>query len=237
MVVGRQFAGLVVHSFVVALSRKVGQFFGARPPPFPCEQKNTNPSLADDMGEHFIICGFGRTGQAIAGILRALQVPYIAVEDDYQILRAVGGTDNVIYGESDRVDSMTKAGIAQARALIVTFMEAPRVISTVQLARTINPDIYILVKAASVSQAEVFSEAGADDALVESHESGFSLASIAARKIFAANRICLTPPFIGRVFEKTVFSSVTSGRMMITILKARTLSVAGCAMLIVSGKN
>lgn len=149
------------------------------------EQKNTNTSLTDDMRGHFIICGFGRTGQAIAGILRALQVPYIAVEDDYQILRAVGGTDNVIYGESDRVDSMTKTGIAQARALIVTFMEAPRVISTVQLARTVNSDIYILVKAASVSQAEIFSEAGANDALVESHESGFSLASIAARKIFA----------------------------------------------------
>ena len=143
----------------------------------------------------------------------------------------------MIYGESDRVDSMTKAGIAQARALIVTFMEAPRVISTVQLARTINPDIYILVKAASVSQAEVFSEAGADDALVESHESGFSLASIAARKIFARQPYLLDTAIHRARFRETVFSPVTSGRMMITILKARTLSVAGCAMLIVSGKN
>ena len=180
--------------------------------PLHAEQKNTNPSLVDGMGEHFIICGFGRTGQAIAGILRALQVPYIAVEDDYQILRAVGGTDNVIYGESDRIDSITKTGIAQARALIVTFMEAPRVISTVQLVRSINPDIYILVKAASVSQAEIFSEAGADDALVESHESGFSLASIAARKIFARQPYLLNAAIHRARFRENRFFSGDFGQ-------------------------
>ena len=54
---------------------KLVNFLVPAPPLFHAEQKNTNPSLADDMGEHFIICGFGRTGQAIAGILRALQVP------------------------------------------------------------------------------------------------------------------------------------------------------------------
>ena len=132
-----------------------------------------------------IVSGFGRTGQAVAGIFREMNMGYAVIEDDHRILQAAGGVENIIYGEGERVESLDKSGINRARVFIITYMDTASVINAVQSARAMNPSIWIIVKASNVAQAERFSRAGADQVLIESHEAGFSLARLTAKKLGA----------------------------------------------------
>ncbi|MGI9337665.1 MAG: cation:proton antiporter [Gammaproteobacteria bacterium] len=143
-----------------------------------------NPKAAAD-GCDIVMSGFGRTGQAVAGVFREMGMGYAVIEDDHRILQAAGGVENIIYGEGERIESLDKSGLARARVFIITYMDTANVLNAVQLAREINPSIWIIAKAENVAQAERFSRAGANEVLIESHESGFSLARVTAKKLGA----------------------------------------------------
>ena len=159
--------------------RIIGAVFAKSP------RNRESTQQAADGGCDIILSGFGRTGQAVAGVFREMAMGYAVIEDDYRILQAAGGKENIIYGEGERPESLDKSGLARARIFIITYMDMASVLNAVQSAREINPAIWIIAKAANVAQAEKFSRAGADEVLIESHEAGFSLARLAARKLGA----------------------------------------------------
>ncbi len=151
---------------------------------FPRDSEQQKPEgKTTDAAGHIIVSGFGRTGQAVAGIFRQLKMRYVVVEDDHQILQAVGGGEEIIYGEGDRVDSLVQGGLARARILIITYMDVASVLNTIQSARAVNPSVRIIAKASNAAQAERFARAGADDVLIEAHEAGFSLARMAGKRL------------------------------------------------------
>lgn len=141
-----------------------------------------NLSRTAHLSEHVVICGFGRTGQAIAGILREVSLPYVALEDNYQILQTVGGADNVLYAEASGADGLVSSNIMQARVLIVSFIDPIDSAITVRRARRMNPALLIIARADTGQFADELIAAGADEAFVDAHEFGFSAAKLLSGK-------------------------------------------------------
>ncbi len=141
-----------------------------------------NLSRTAHLSGHIVICGFGRTGQAIAGILREVSLPYVALEENHQILRTVGGADNVIYAEASGADGLSGANIARARALIVAFVDPVDSCIAVREARRMRKNLLIIARADTVKFADELIAAGADHAFVDAHEFGFSAAKLLAAK-------------------------------------------------------
>ena len=139
-----------------------------------------NLSQTSALSGHVIIAGFGRTGQAVAGILRDIPLPYVALEDNYQILRAVGGTDNVIFAEGSGAEGLLSAGVMRARVLIISYVDPVDSKITVQVARGLNRNLLIVAKADSTMLAGELTAAGADRAMVDAYEFGFSAAKTSA---------------------------------------------------------
>ena len=78
-----------------------------------------------DLGQHVVICGFGRTGGRIAEFLDIEKVPFIALDVDPQrIADASAKGINIVFGNADRREVLQAAGIARARAVVVTYPEA-----------------------------------------------------------------------------------------------------------------
>lgn len=192
------------------------------------EAKNVTDNLAKTMqlSDHVIIGGYGRTGQAIAGILRDLPIPYIALEENYQILRTVGGADNVIYAEASAREGLIGAGIDKARVVIIAFIDSVDSRIAVQQARQLNSKILIIARADTVAMADELIEAGATRAFVDAHEFGFSAANALASEqygvpsqkvtdcILRARRrenLFFTGEFGGAVGEDTADASTFSG--------------------------
>ena len=138
-----------------------------------------NLSQTFKLSKHVLIAGYGRTGQAIAAMLRDMGTPYAALEDDYQILRSVGGADNVIYAEATTTEGLAGGGAARARVFVVSFVDPVDSKIAVEAGRRANKNMFILARADTAAMADELTAAGADAVFVDAHELGFS----AAKKI------------------------------------------------------
>lgn len=146
------------------------------------------------LNKHIIICGFGRTGQAITSIMHTLgNQNFIALEEDYVILDSAGNVEQLIYGSGDRSDSLLAAGIKRASILIVTYSEPVSAVLSVQNARRHNSSLYIIAKSTTQQQAKTLRNAGANQVIVEAHESGFLLTEQALRHIGDEDSLLLLP--------------------------------------------
>ncbi len=143
-----------------------------------------NLSQTMSMTDHVVICGYGRTGQAIAGILRELEVPYVALEENYQILQTVGGVDNIVYAEASSIDGLISGNILRARAAVISYTDPTDSVSAIKRARSLNPRLKIIARADNAAMADMLINAGANDAYVDAHEFGFSVARHLAAKVY-----------------------------------------------------
>lgn len=115
------------------------------------------------MNNHYIVCGYGRIGQAIAkGYLRN-DVPFVVVDSDQDKLE-VARSEGVPYFEGDATSDtvLEQAGIYKARGLIaVTPTDA---INTfiVLTARGMRSDLMIVVRADSSDAIPKLYRAGAN---------------------------------------------------------------------------
>jgi CPA2 family monovalent cation:H+ antiporter-2 len=93
-----------------------------------------------DLGEHVVICGYGRTGGRIAEFLAIESIPFIALDVDPQrIADARAEGINVVFGNADRREVLQAAGIARARAVVVTYPDAHSAERVVRIVRATRP--------------------------------------------------------------------------------------------------
>ncbi|MCZ7654013.1 MAG: NAD-binding protein [Rhodocyclaceae bacterium] len=79
---------------------------------------------ASGIGEHAIVCGYGRTGQSIARFLAREKIPFIALDTDaHRVQQAVQAGESVVFGDADRREVLVAAGLDRARVVIVTYAD------------------------------------------------------------------------------------------------------------------
>jgi CPA2 family monovalent cation:H+ antiporter-2 len=131
-----------------------------------------------DLGQHVVICGFGRTGDRIAEFLAIEKVPFIALDVDPQrIAEAQARGINVVFGNADRREVLQAAGIARARAVVVTYPEAHSAERVVRIVRAARPDIPIVVRTSDDKDVARLKAAGATEVIPEVLESSLLIAA------------------------------------------------------------
>lgn len=123
-----------------------------------------------------IIAGFGRVGRVIAALLKAHNVPFLAVDANANaVARARDEGHEVFYGDVKQIEFLRRCGIGTARALVLT-MDAPKAASeVVRVARTERADLQIIVRARDADHAAELYRLGATDAVPETVESSLQL--------------------------------------------------------------
>jgi glutathione-regulated potassium-efflux system ancillary protein KefC len=102
----------------------------------------------DGNSNHVIIAGYGRFGQICGRILRSLNLPFTALELDpvqIDLLRKFG--TKVYYGDASRIDLLEKAGISEAKLLVLAVDNMESSVATVQAVRERYPKLKILARA------------------------------------------------------------------------------------------
>lgn len=130
------------------------------------------------MDGHVIICGFGRIGQNIAKILDAEGFSYFALDYNVKLIRnAVKAGYNVTFGDSTHSEILKAAGIERASMLVICHDNIGAAEKTLKQAKTINPDIPVLVRTQDDTYYTQLSEAGATEVIPETLESSLMMAS------------------------------------------------------------
>ena len=114
------------------------------------------------LNGHYIVCGYGRIGQLLTQYLVQKYNTVVVIEKDFQ-----HGTqldeDGVLYliGEAADENMLTQAGIKRASGIIAGVGTDDKNVLLVQLARQLNPDIFIVARASSDSSKKTLEDAGA----------------------------------------------------------------------------
>lgn len=143
--------------------------------------------LADATAEkqgHVIICGFGRIGQNLCGFLIEEGIDYVGLDVDPLLIReAHDAGEDVFYGDSTHADILEVAGIARARALVVTVDEEHVAERITHTARKLNADVPIIVRTRNDQYREQLEHAGASDVVPEAMEASMMLAEHLLRRL------------------------------------------------------
>ena len=131
-----------------------------------------------DLGQHVVICGYGRTGQRIAEFLSIEDIPFIALDVDPQRIAEAGAHGiNVVFGNADRREVLQAAGIARARAVVITYPDAHSAERVVRIVRSTQPAIPIVVRTTDDKDVARLKAAGATEVIPEVLESSLLIAA------------------------------------------------------------
>lgn len=133
----------------------------------------------DNGQPHVIIAGFGRVGRRVARILRAGNVPYLAIDSNTDRVQE-GRRDGfaVFYGDASQVDVLRAAGAGQARVLVCTLDQAQSAVRLVSLLRQHYPAIAIHVRGRDRRHCAQLLSAGATIAISETLEASLQLGAM-----------------------------------------------------------
>lgn len=133
---------------------------------------------AKHMHDHIIICGYKRVGQHIARLLDKISFPYIGIDIDAELVqRASLAGDNVIYGDSSHPEILHKAGIEHAKVLLLTLTDHRAAIKILSMARSLYPNLPILVRCRDKAEFDQFKKLGATHISVEIFEASLMLSN------------------------------------------------------------
>lgn len=143
------------------------------------EQKITEiEEIGKQMKDHVIICGYGRSGQYLARFLKEENIPFIALDiDPTRVQEAAAAGENVMYGDAGRRVVLAAAGCARAKALIVSYADAPSSMKVLHVAQESYPQLPVIVRTVDDSNMEALREAGATEVVPEVLEGSLMLAS------------------------------------------------------------
>ena len=123
------------------------------------------PQATDEryLARHVVLVGYGRVGRAVAERLLERDIPFVAVDrnrERVEALRAEGRA--AVSGEAAEPGVLIQAHIAEAGLLLVAAGESTDVRPMIETARTLNPGIPVVVRAANAEEAELLRRDGAE---------------------------------------------------------------------------
>ena len=128
--------------------------------------------------DHIIICGYGRSGQNLARLLEAEDIPYVAMDSDPERVReAAADGSSVVYGDASRREALGSAGLNKARAVAITFANTPVALKILHNVHQQRPELPVIVRTVDDSEIDKLLAAGATEVVPEVLEGSLMLAS------------------------------------------------------------
>ncbi len=136
----------------------------------------------DAMSGHYIVCGFGRVGSTVARELRQ-SGREVVVLDVYPESVERARADGYAIVEGDATDDaiLRLAGIERAAGLVASIDSDANNVYVVLSARTLNPGLFIVGRAAATSAEAKLQHAGADRIVSPYVMAGRRIAELATR--------------------------------------------------------
>lgn len=114
------------------------------------------------MRGHVIVCGFGRIGRIVCRELGAKPAPFVVVERDEEVLRQIDRVEySAVVGDATEEDSLRRAGIAHASALVAVLPSDAENVFVTLTARALNRALVVVARAETESGAARLAQAGA----------------------------------------------------------------------------
>ena len=123
-----------------------------------------------------LVIGYGRVGLMVSDMLDRHAIPWVAADRDARLVEAGRRAGKpVFYGDAARAEFLTRIGLAEAKAVVVTMDAFEAAEAVVAAAREARPDLVIVARARDARQAGRLYELGATEAVPETVEASLQL--------------------------------------------------------------
>ena len=127
---------------------------------------------------HVIVCGYGRSGQALAQFLEREKIPVIALDADPERVReAAAAGDSVVFGDAARREVLVAAAINRAVAVVVSFADTQKALTILAHVHDLKPELPVIVRTFDDTDVGRLKEAGAAEIVAEVVEGSLMLAT------------------------------------------------------------
>ncbi len=133
-----------------------------------------NQRSTRDLGPHgdgagrVVVAGYGPVGRAVVQGLEQAGFGVTIIELNLKTIESqLGLNKSVVYGSATDPAVLKRAGVAQARALILAIPDEHAALEACEQARRIAPDIFIAARTNYLSKGLLCTQAGADHVTIE----------------------------------------------------------------------
>ena len=133
---------------------------------------------AMSVRKHVILCGFGRSGQNVAAFLAREKIPFIALDlDEARISEAKRAGEHVVFGNAERREVLRAAGLARARAVVITCADTASAERVLHQVRQLRTDLPVIVRAVDDRSVDRLKKLGATEVIPEVLEGSLMVAA------------------------------------------------------------
>jgi CPA2 family monovalent cation:H+ antiporter-2 len=189
--------GMVLSPLIIRYNKRLARLLLREdgPPATAIEREQAATSELAHR-EHVIICGFGRVGGHLAGVLDSQGFEYLAIDLDPANVRAARQAGvPVVWGDCADQELLRNLGLDLATVVITTFANPQVALHVVRAVRQLRADVPVLVRTQDDSSLAELSAAGATEVVPETFEASLTLVSQ------ALTLLQLPAPHVGRVVD------------------------------------
>ncbi|MBU3656942.1 MAG: sodium:proton antiporter [Rhodocyclaceae bacterium] len=192
LIIAGAFISIALNPFIFRLVEPVCGWLCARSPRAKSLEQRQDPMAELPMSTErrflqgqVVIVGYGVIGKTLADALLIRQIPFVVAEQNRESVEKLR-SDGVaaVYGDAVEPAVLIQAHIADASLLVITANDPVAIGKMVETARTLNPEIGIMVDAEDFSTAQIlegaqlgqvfFSDRLVAEAMVKSIEQRYS---------------------------------------------------------------
>jgi len=135
------------------------------------------------MKDHTIVCGYGRIGQQVTEELLAYNMPFLVIDEEAEVIASSTNSKLVfLEGDATNDEVLLKAGIENARALIIALpLDADNLYVSLS-ARALNSKIIIISRGTDESAEKKLHMAGVDHVILPEKVGGAHMAKLVIKK-------------------------------------------------------
>lgn len=159
---------LIISPILINLSPRIAAWFSGLPMPEKLRngwQEQINEAKKA-LQNHVIIVGFGISGRNLARSCKLAGIPYTILEMNPDTVKEQKKQGEPIqFGDATHLPILEHLHIQDAKALAVLVNDPIAARRIVQIARSANPSLYIIVRARYVQEMSLMNKLGADEAI------------------------------------------------------------------------
>lgn len=201
--------------------------------------------LIDTLSDHYILCGFGRTGRQIALEFKAESIPFVVIDSQLEQVEEAQELGYVaIQGDATMDDTLLTVGVERGICLVAALPSDAENLYTVLSAKTLNPQIRAIARASTEEALKKLKRAGADAVVSPYITGGRRMAAAALRpqvldfmdgiltgsdRSFYLEEFLLDPqacPMVGQTLREARLRSQT-GALVLAIRRTDGTLIAG----------
>ena len=132
------------------------------------------------ISDHIVVCGYGKLGQEIVYRLKKMNVNFIVIEHDINLVKLGQSRGEPVYfGNATEKSILQKAFVEDARAVIIAMNNEKKLILLCEVLKSFNKEIKIIAKASDFEEKKLLKRLHVEHIVNEGRETAKALLKVA----------------------------------------------------------